>query len=72
MENVTKKIDMEEIEKNIVKLIGNLEDCSLDDFLILFYSIVGEFDRVFSKYDVEEFKKAIHNPKIKSFRDLLK
>ena len=72
MENVTKKIDMEEIEKDIVKLIGNLEDCSLDDFLILFYSIVGEFDRVFSKYDVEEFKIAIHNPKIKSFRDLLK
>lgn len=73
MENeINKTLDWREIEDDIVALISKLENCSIDDFLILFNSIVYEFDRVFEKYDIKGFQQALENPKIKSFRDLLK
>lgn len=71
MENEVNNINKEAIVTEIIIPMKSLEYCSLEDFLILLYNIVGQFDRVFSKYDVKEFRKALKKPKISTFRGLL-
>lgn len=63
--------NIDKIENDIIELIKNLEDCKIDDFLLLFNKIIEEFDRVFSKYEIDDFKVILSNPEIKTFRDLL-
>lgn len=63
--------NIDKIENDIIELIKNLEDCIIDDFLLLFNKIIEEFDRVFSKYEIDDFKVILSNSEIKTFRDLL-
>lgn len=63
--------NIDKIENDIIELIKNLEDCNIDDFLFLFHKIIEEFDRVFGKYEIDDFKVILSNPEIKTFRDLL-
>lgn len=63
--------NIDKIENDIVELIKNLEDCNINDFLLLFNKIIEEFDRVFSKYEIDDFKVILSNSEIKTFRDLL-
>jgi hypothetical protein len=63
--------NIDKIENDIIELIKNLEDCKIDDFLLLFNKIIEEFDRVFSKYEIDDFKVILSNSEIKTFRDLL-
>ena len=63
--------NIDKIENDIIELIKNLEDCKIDDFLLLFNKIIEEFDRVFSKYEIDDFKVILSNSEINTFRDLL-
>lgn len=63
--------NIEKIENDIVELMKNLENTTIENFNFLMFKIVSEFDRVFSKYEIEDFKKALSNPDIKTFKDLL-
>lgn len=63
--------NIDKIENDIIELIKNLEDCKIDDFLLLFNKIIEEFDRVFGKYEIDDFKVILSNSEIKTFRDLL-
>ena len=63
--------NIDKIENDIIELIKNLEDCKIDDFLLLFHKIIEEFDRVFGKYEIDDFKVILSNSEIKTFRDLL-
>lgn len=63
--------NIDKIENDIIELIKNLENCKIDDFLLLFNKIIEEFDRVFGKYEIDDFKVILSNSEIKTFRDLL-
>jgi hypothetical protein len=61
----------EKVESLVKELMTNLENLSIAEFLEMFHFIISKFDDTFNKYDLEKFKQALSDDKIRTFKDLL-